>query len=290
MGLEEGVVTERKKSEQDLLVQHLTLHSIIDSTNALIFSVDRHYRYTCFNKKHSAAMKALYGAEIEQGHSLYEYMTVAEDREISRRNLDRALAGEHLVEEAYSGEEFLSRRYFQVTHNPIITGPGEVIGVAVLAQDMTELKRIELEILDRQKRLSELVCCNTFSENLELAAAKGTFAGEWAKEALVTAERRISAGKPYYCPGNILLKSKESHIGSASENIASALTKREQEVLKLTAEGYNTKELAFELGVSVKMIETHRKHIKNKLGLKNIAQLVTCAARNGLITIGGYDE
>lgn len=279
-------MTEWKPAEEALKEQYSILRSIIDSANALIFSVDRQYRYTSFNQGHAAVMKALYGAEIELGRSLYDYMTVLEDREISRRNLDRALAGEHLVEEAYSGEELRSRNYFQVSHSPIITDTGEVIGVAVLAQDMTERKRVELEILDRQQRLYELIGRNSVFESLE-AEATGNLAKECGGEELVAAIRTISAGKPYFCAVATHFTTKGIAPGSVSEQIVPALTRREQEVLKLTAEGYNTKETAFELGVSIKMIETHRKHIKKKLGLKNIAQLITYAARNGLISIGG---
>jgi PAS domain S-box-containing protein len=159
--------SDRNPVEEALKEQYSTLRSIIDSANALIFSVDRHYRYTSFNKGHATVMKALYGAEIEQGRSLYDYMTVPEDREASRRNLDRALNGEQLVEEAYSGEELRSRQYFQVSHSPIKTDTGEIIGVAVLAQDMTERKRSELELLDRQQRLSEVTVELSLAEERE---------------------------------------------------------------------------------------------------------------------------
>ena len=59
--------------------QYSTLHGIINSANALIFSIDRDYRYTSFNQGHAAAMKAIYGAEIRPGHSLLDYMTAAEN-------------------------------------------------------------------------------------------------------------------------------------------------------------------------------------------------------------------
>jgi len=152
---------------ETLEVQYATLRSIIDSANALIFSVDCHYRYTSFNKGHASVMKALYGAEIKHGHSLYDYMTVAEDREISRRNLDKALAGEQLVEEAYSGDELQSRQYFQVSHSPIKTDTGEIIGVAVIAQNMTERKQAELALHDRQQRLSEVTVELSLAEERE---------------------------------------------------------------------------------------------------------------------------
>ncbi len=137
--------------------QYSTLRSIIDSANALVFSVDREYRYTSFNKGHAAKMKAIYGVEIEEGHSLLDYMTVPEDRETARHNLDRALAGEHIVEEAYSGEELRSRLYFQVSHNPIKTEEEEIIGVAVLAQDMTERKRTEEALHESERHLRSVI-------------------------------------------------------------------------------------------------------------------------------------
>jgi signal transduction histidine kinase len=90
-------------------------------------------------------MKALYGVEIELGHNMLEYIDVDNDREIARLNLDRALAGMQVVEESYSGEELRSRKYFQESHSPIRTGE-EIIGVAVLAQDMTDRKRAEEEL------------------------------------------------------------------------------------------------------------------------------------------------
>ncbi|MDO9034228.1 MAG: transporter substrate-binding domain-containing protein, partial [Methanoregula sp.] len=135
----------RKVAEEKLNEQYSTLRCIIDGADALIYSVDRHYRYTSFNRGHAATMKTLYGAEIEPGHSILEYMTVEEDRKTARHNLDRALTGEPVVEEAYSGEELHSRQYFLMSHSPIRTEE-EIIGVAVLAQDITDRKRAEMEL------------------------------------------------------------------------------------------------------------------------------------------------
>ncbi|MEJ5311919.1 MAG: PAS domain S-box protein [Anaerolineae bacterium] len=153
-------VTDLKRAEAALKEQYSTFRGIIDSANALIFSVDRQYRYTSFNQAHAAVMKALYGAEIETGHSLLDYMTVKEDRETARGNLDRALAGEQLVEEACLGEELRSRRYFQVSHSPIKNEEGAIIGVAVLAQDMTDRKLAEEALQRSNRKLRAISNCN----------------------------------------------------------------------------------------------------------------------------------
>lgn len=136
-------ITEQKKVEKVLEEQYSTLHSILESSSALIFSVDREYRYTSFNNAHAVVMKAIYGAEIQLGHNLLDYMTVVEDREKARQNLDRALSGEGHTQFSYSGEEKFSRRYFEVTHNPIHIEDGTVIGAAVFSQDVTDRKRAE---------------------------------------------------------------------------------------------------------------------------------------------------
>lgn len=60
------------------------------------------------------------------------------------------------------------------------------------------------------------------------------------------------------------------------------LSQREAEVLRLLAEGHTNQEAADHLGVSVKTIETHRKRLSDKLGLKSRAQLFRYALECGL--------
>ena len=159
-------ITRQKIAEDALEEQLSTLHSILESTNALIFSLDSEYRYTSFNTAHALVMQAIYGVNIQPGHSMLDYMTVEEDREKAKKNLDRALAGERLVESAYSGEEMRSRLYFEVSHNPILAEDGAVVGVAVLSRDITTQKRAEEELLERERHSQSLL---RLSRNLERA-------------------------------------------------------------------------------------------------------------------------
>lgn len=147
---------------------------------------------------------------------------------------------------------------------------------------MTEKKRIELEIRDMQQRLAWLIARKTAFDGPE-AGAGGGVATDGADKGMVTAKRSATTGTP--CFGAVAAHPPTDATPPGSGQAAPLLTRRELEVLKLTVEGYNTKETAYELGVSVKMIETHRKHIKNKLGLKNVAQFVAYAARSGLISL-----
>jgi len=63
------------------------------------------------------------------------------------------------------------------------------------------------------------------------------------------------------------------------------LTPREQQVLALVASGKTNQEVADELFISVKTVDTHKMHILDKLGLRNTAELVKYAIKNRLISL-----
>ena len=67
------------------------------------------------------------------------------------------------------------------------------------------------------------------------------------------------------------------------------LTRREQQVLRLLAEGRGAAEIAAGLYISRKTVENHRSNIFGKLGLSNLAELVHYAARMGLVDLDGLD-
>lgn len=63
------------------------------------------------------------------------------------------------------------------------------------------------------------------------------------------------------------------------------LTAREQEVLRLVAEGKITREIAESLGCSVKTAETHRLNFMRKLNLHSVCEVVLYAIRNGILRL-----
>jgi DNA-binding NarL/FixJ family response regulator len=63
------------------------------------------------------------------------------------------------------------------------------------------------------------------------------------------------------------------------------LTAREREVLQLLAEGKSSKEIAARLGVATPTVESHRRQITDKLGLRTIAELTKYAIRHGLTSL-----
>lgn len=71
----------------------------------------------------------------------------------------------------------------------------------------------------------------------------------------------------------------------SSPALLRALSPREEQVLRLIADGMSTKQAARELAVSVKTVETHRRNLMDKLGIDNVAELTKYALRQGLSSL-----
>ena len=69
----------------------------------------------------------------------------------------------------------------------------------------------------------------------------------------------------------------------ARESLMDNLSDREQQVLKLIAEGNTTKQIAAFIGLHVRTVQIHRKHFMLKLQLKNTVEVVRFAVRQRLI-------
>ena len=68
-----------------------------------------------------------------------------------------------------------------------------------------------------------------------------------------------------------------------------ALTARQREILQMIAEGKSTKQIAFQLEVSIKTIETHRAALMERLDIHDVAGLVLYAVRHGVISVDRTD-
>lgn len=96
----------------------------------------------------------------------------------------------------------------------------------------------------------------------------------------VDAVKTILNGGVFYDTGARLLM-KSIHNQSAEE---SNLSIREIDVLRLIADGLNTEEIAIRLGVKPNTIETHRRHLLDKLNVRNSAELVRRAISSGILS------
>ncbi|MFN8414091.1 MAG: PAS domain-containing protein [Anaerolineales bacterium] len=115
------------------------MQALIDSYPNSMLSVDRNYFYTAFNHNYAQTMLAAYGAHIEIGHNLLDYITSPKDRENAKQNLDRALKGENFIVSAYPVQSSGSTIFFDIHHIPIKDEHGDCVGVSVFTEEVTEL-------------------------------------------------------------------------------------------------------------------------------------------------------
>jgi len=116
------------------------------------------------------------------------------------------------------------------------------------------------------------------------AGAAGYVLKDCAFDELVQAIRTAVANQTYLSPA-IARTVVEDYLGRSPRRRSSAfvvLTDRERQVLQLLAEGRSAKNIATELDVSIKTVETHRANIMKKLGKHSVAELTKYAIREGL--------
>lgn len=119
------------------------------------------------------------------------------------------------------------------------------------------------------------------------AGAHGYLLKNSAFDELVQAIHSVLAGETYLSPKIAAVVIKDYIQSNHGEKTAGlqALSSRERETLQLLAEGKTTKQIAGELFISVKTVESHRQNVMKKLGIFNMADLVKFAVREGLTTL-----
>jgi DNA-binding NarL/FixJ family response regulator len=119
------------------------------------------------------------------------------------------------------------------------------------------------------------------------ARADGYAIKDSSREELRVAIRSVLEGKKYISPGvagNVLEGYLDGRKTLKTKSALDTVTEREIEILKLLGEGYQNKEIADLVHISVKTVEKHRANIMAKLDLHNAAALTAFAFEHGLIT------
>lgn len=116
------------------------------------------------------------------------------------------------------------------------------------------------------------------------AGTSGYVLKERAFEELVDAIREVVSGSTYLSPPVIKMVIGEYVHKQLREEapLFSVLTPREREILKLVAEGRSTPQIAADMDISTKTVDTHRQHIMDKLNIRGIADLTRYAIREGI--------
>ena len=120
------------------------------------------------------------------------------------------------------------------------------------------------------------------------AGAQGYVLKDADQAELMNAIKTVSAGKTFFSSRvtNIMMESllpKKSSGADREDVPLEELTTREIEVLKFVAEELTNQQIADKLFISIRTVDTHRRNLMQKLGVKNTAGLVRYATKHGLI-------
>ena len=126
-----------------------------------------------------------------------------------------------------------------------------------------------------------------FVSEIFKAGASGYLIKDSAFDELEHAIRVVMDGKTYMNPqiANLVIESLVSQSAPSGRQSFSLLTERAREVLQLISEGRSTKQVAADLNVSAKTVESHRRQVMGKLNIRNVAELTKYAIREGLTSV-----
>lgn len=122
---------------------------------------------------------------------------------------------------------------------------------------------------------------HAFVEQALSAGACAYLLKDSAEAELELAVRSVVRGDTYLSPA-VSRRVVEGYINRGAGTDEPPLTPRQREVLKLLAEGKASKEIAHELGLSAKTVDSHRAQIQERLGIRDLAGLIRYAMRTGI--------
>jgi DNA-binding NarL/FixJ family response regulator len=207
---------------------------------------------------------------------------VADDHDIVRRGLRPLLESEdgwEVCGEAADGEQAVE---MSGRMKPDVV----VLDITMPLLDGVEATR---QIRRQHPETEVLAFTGTESESLVhrlfAAGARACVLKTEAGEQLIPAIRSLSLHQPFLASRTAqLVFERYLQGGTPAEPIApGGLTPREQQTVKLLAEGQSNKEVAATLAISVKTVETHRAAIMRKLGFGSFSELVRFAIRQRIV-------
>jgi two-component system nitrate/nitrite response regulator NarL len=152
-------------------------------------------------------------------------------------------------------------------------------GLAVtdlLRREMPDVKVLILSTYSNSDYVMRIIQCG----------ARGFVLKEAAPEEVVQAIEAVQKGATHFSPEVARVALNQVVRGNGDTNAPlTRLTNREREVLLYIAEGFSNKEIATQLDIGVRTVETHRERIMRKLDIHSIAGLTRFAIAQGIVSL-----
>ena len=204
-------------------------------------------------------------------------VVLAEDHEIVRDGIRLVLEAEDDIEVvAEAGEVDAAERYLKGHHPNVLVLDLNLAGESSLER----IPSMREQAPDTAIVVLTMQNDPAFARQALRSGAQGYVIKHAAARELVDAVRMACKGETYITPQ---LGAKLAAEPPPSDSPPDDLTPREAEVLGLLALGYMNPEVAEQLVISVRTVETHRANIHRKTGIKGRAELIAYAVDHGLV-------
>jgi DNA-binding NarL/FixJ family response regulator len=202
---------------------------------------------------------------------------IADDHQIFVDGLSEVISkisGVELIATANNGQEVISK----LEENPCDVA---VLDIHMPILDGLETTKIIKKRFSRTKVLI-LTMNNEFSliKSLLKAGALGYILKTTGREEFERALRRVEAGLTYFSEA-VATELARQYMPEPAMNFT--LSEREKEIVALVAKEYSSQEIGNILFISPTTVDTHRRNIMQKIGVKNTAGLVKFALKQGII-------
>ncbi len=209
-------------------------------------------------------------------------LLIVDDHPVVRKGIAASLASHphiQIVGEAADGVQAL-RMAHELVPDIMLTDIDlpEKNGLVVTETIRKEIPSIRVLILSMHTNTDYVL-------RIVQSGASGYILKGGSTEDLLHAIEIVHAGEAFFSPEVARTALNQFVRGSSNGGTLSHLTTREREVLIQIAAGLSNKEIAGQLGVGVRTVETHRERIMKKLSIRGVAGLTKFALAQGLITL-----
>src|SRR5712675_2208789 len=211
-------------------------------------------------------------------------LLLVDDHPVVRRGISSCLAQQErlaIIGEAADGLEAV-RKAKELSPDIILMDIDmpRMNGLAVTEALRKDLPNVKVLILSMHSNTEYVL-------RIIQSGARGYVLKEASPEELVKAIETVEGGESFFSSDVARAALNQYVRGNGTESNSMHLTKREREVLIQIAEGLSNKEIANQLGVGVRTVETHRERIMRKLNIHSVAGLTKFAITKGMISIRG---
>jgi len=186
-----------------------------------------------------------------------------------------------LVSSSTSGEELLNKLKKRRT-------PPDILLLDIKMQGLSGIQLAKIIKCDHPDIKIVFLSSNNDKESIDEAVNAGGcgyLLKDIAEEEFLFAMKKIASGENYFSTSIQQTVFNNYTNNSKTANNDNILSNREAEIIKLIAEGLSQKNIAEQLFISARTVETHKKNILEKLNLKSTIDLVKYAILNGIISI-----